>query len=36
MQQLIEQLTTQYKISEDDAIGIVNDIASYAEEKKKA
>lgn len=35
MQQLIEQLTTQYKISEDDAIGIVNDIASYAEEKKK-
>ena len=33
MQQLIEQLTTQYKISEDDAIGIVNVIATYAEEK---
>ena len=33
MQQLIEQLTTQYKISEDDAIGIVKDIATYAEEK---
>ena len=33
MQQLIQQITEQYKISEDDAIGIVNDIASYAEGK---
>ena len=33
MQPLIQQITEQYKISEDDAIGIVNDIASYAEGK---
>lgn len=35
MQQLIEQLTTRYNINEDDAINMVNDIATYAEEKKE-
>ncbi len=33
MQQLIEKITTQYDISEDDIIGIINIIATYAEEK---
>lgn len=33
MQQLIDQLTEQYNISEEEAKGIINAVVNYAEEK---
>ena len=33
MQQLIDQLTEQYNISEEEATGIINEVVNYAEEK---
>ncbi len=33
MEQLIDQLTVQYNISEEEATGIINTVVNYAEEK---